>query len=314
MKRKNKRHQLNLFAVVLMIFFSILLAACQTSTQQTEPDENSFIVTVSILPQAYFVERIAGDTVAVNVMVGPGEEAHTYEPTPEQMKSLNQSPVFFSIGVEYENSWIPRFKDLNPDLEVVDSAAGIQRIEVPENYAHLEEEEDHDAEEDDHADGLDPHVWLAPDNGKIIAKNMLDALISFLPEHSDAFQANHDALVSDINALDEDITESLSGLEYRRFMVFHPAWGYFANQYDLEQIAVQVGGQDPSVRELAALVEIAREENIEVIFIQPTFNAANAETIAEEIDAEVAVVDPLARDWLSNLQQVAEAFAQALSD
>ena len=230
------------------------------------------------------------------------------------MKSLNQSPVFFSIGVEYENSWIPRFKDLNPDLEVVDSAAGIQRIEVPENYAHLEEEEDHDAEEDDHADGLDPHVWLAPDNGKIIAKNILDALASFLPEHSDAFQANHDALVSDINALDEDITTTLSGLEYRRFMVFHPAWGYFANQYDLEQIAVQVGGQDPSVRELAALVEIAREENIEVIFIQPTFNAANAETIAEEINAEVAVVDPLAKAWLSNLQQVAEAFAQALSD
>ena len=314
MKRKNKLLQINLSAVILMIMFSILLAACQTNTQQTEPDENSFIVTVSILPQAYFVERIAGDTVAVNVMVGPGEEAHTYEPTPEQMKSLNQSPVFFSIGVEYENSWIPRFKDLNPDLEVVNSAAGIQRIEVAENYAHLEEEEDHDAEEDDHADGLDPHVWLAPDNGKIIAKNILDALVSFLPEHSEAFQANHDALVNDIDALDEAITATLSGLEYRRFMVFHPAWGYFANQYGLEQIAVQVGGQDPSVRELTALVEIAQEENIEVIFIQPTFNAANAETIAEEINAEVAVVDPLARDWLSNLQQVAEAFAQALSD
>ena len=82
MKRKNKLLQINLSAIILMILFSILLAACQTNTQQTEADENSFIVTVSILPQAYFVERIAGDAVSVNVMVGPGEEAHTYEPTP----------------------------------------------------------------------------------------------------------------------------------------------------------------------------------------------------------------------------------------
>lgn len=314
MKTKNKPIKRHLFFFIIMIIFSMMLAACQTNTQQNEADETGLIVTVSILPQAYFVERIAGDAVAINVMVGPGEEAHTYEPTPEQMKSLNQSPIFFSIGVEYENSWIPRFKDINPNLKVVDSTAGIQRIEVPENYAHLDEEEDHGAEDDEHADGLDPHVWLAPDNGKIIAKNMLDALTEMLPERSDTFQANYDALVNDINALDGQIQETLSGLEFRRFMVFHPAWGYFANQYNLEQIAVQVGGQDPSVRELAELVEIARGENIEVIFIQPTFNAANAETVAEEIEAEVAVVDPLAREWLSNLQQVAEAFAQALKD
>ena len=314
MKKINKRFKRNYVIIVMTILFSFMLAACQPNTQQ-EADETGLTVTVSILPQAYFVERIAGDAVTINVMVGPGEEAHTYEPTSEQMKSLNQSPVFFSIGVEYENSWIPRFKDINPELQVVDSTAGITRIEVPEGHTHDEEQEDdHAAEDDDHSEGLDPHVWLAPDNGKIIAENILDALIELLPEQSDAFQANYDALVSDITALDAEIEETLSGLDQRRFMVFHPAWGYFANQYNLEQIAVQVGGQDPSVREMAELVDISREENIEVIFIQPTFNAANAETLAEEINAEVAVVDPLASDWLSNLQKVAAAFAEALKD
>jgi zinc transport system substrate-binding protein len=245
-------------------------------------------------------------------MVGPGEEAHTYEPKPEQMKALSDSQVFFSIGVEYEASWIPRFVDINPDLKIVNSAEGIQRIAVTESHSHEDEEEGH--EEEVQAEGLDPHVWLAPDNGRIIAENILHSLLEIAPEHASEFQANYEALSADIDTLNDQITSALSGIEKRSFMVFHPAWGYFAEQYNLEQIPVQVGGQDPSASELADLINLAREENTRVIFIQPTFNAANAQAIAEEIGAEVAVVDPLARDWLANLESVADAFAAALSD
>lgn len=300
----------------IVLFFSLAislmtLAACQPISQSEAAEDQGLQVTVSILPQAYFVEQIASDFVEVNVMVEPGEEAHTYEPKPEQMKSLNASKIFFSIGVEYENSWIPRFEDVNPEMKIVDTAAEIERIEVTESDAH-EEELEH--ENDDHADGLDPHVWLAPDNGKIIAKNILEALKELAPNQADIFQQNYDLLIDDIDTLDNQIESTLSGLEQRKFMVFHPAWGYFAEQYNLEQLPVQVGGQDPSPRELAELVKIAREENIQVIFIQPTFSAANAEAIAQEINAEIAIVDPLAYDWLDNLRKVAEAFASALSD
>lgn len=305
----------------LMIFLSfaliiLLTAACQPQPVKPSQNEGAVLVTVSILPQAYFVERIGGDAVRVNVMVGPGEEAHTYEPKPEQMKALSLSPVFFSIGVEYEDTWIPRFADVNPEMVFVNSAASIIRIEAPDAHTHSDTA-DQDDQTDESSESVlhaDPHVWLAPENGKIIAANIRDALITLAPEKSALFEENFESLIMDIDALDARINATLAGKSQRSFMVFHPAWGYFAYQYDLEQIPVQVGGQEPSVSEMAELVQIARKEQIKVIFIQPTFSTANAQAIADEIGAKVAIVDPLARDWLDNLATVAETFAAALRD
>lgn len=264
------------------------------------------MITVSILPQAYFVERIGGEMVAVNVMVGPGEEAHTYEPKPEQMKMLSESQVFFSIGVEYEESWMPRFEEINPEMIIVDSAAGIERIPMISEHSH--------ADEAGHTDEarMDPHVWLSPENGKIIARNILFTLQELAPEQETSFQENYNVLIADIEALEGRINTILSNLEQRTFMVFHPAWDYFADQYNLEQISVQVGGQDPSASELAELVETARQEDVRVIFVQPSFSITGAQAVADEINGEVAVVDPLAKDWLVNLASAAEAFAAAM--
>ena len=309
---KNKRLPFRLFLTLLITGLILGVTACNPASPQADPDPAILQITVSILPQAYFVERIGGDAVSVNVMVGPGEEAHTYEPKPEQMKSLTHSQIFFSIGVEYEASWLPRFQDINPALQVVDSTEGIQRIAMAAEHHH--DDEENNPEEKETLLGLDPHVWLAPDNGKIIAANILHALQSLAPERSSDFEANYATLMNEIDSVDARIESALSGLEQRTFMVFHPAWGYFAKQYNLEQIPVQVGGQDPSASELADLVTTARAEGVRVIFIQPTFNAANAKAIAAEIDAEVAVVDPLARNWLTNLENVAKAFAAALRD
>jgi zinc transport system substrate-binding protein len=298
----------------LLIVLMMLLAACQPGPSQGTTDVSPILVTVSILPQAYFVERIAGDLVAVNVMVGPGEDPHTYEPKPEQMRALSNSQLFFTIGTEYEDAWLPRLREVNPELTFVDSAAGIQRIPLTDPHHHDDDDDDHHEDEADHGDetGLDPHVWLAPANGKLIARNTFTALTDHAPDHANAFQANYEALIADIDALDARIEEILAGVEGRAFMVFHPAWGYFADQYGLEQVPVQVGGQEPSASDMAALIAIAREENIRVIFVQPTFSTANARAIAQEINAKIAVADPLARDWLENLEFVADAFAAAL--
>ncbi|MDT8381297.1 MAG: zinc ABC transporter substrate-binding protein [Brevefilum sp.] len=300
-----------IIGIFILFLIAVIVSACQPSNTELSTNEENFQVTVSILPQAYFVERIAGDLVDVNVMVGPGEEAHTYEPKPEQMKSLSQSQILFTIGLEYENVWVPRFEDINPSLEIIDSAEGIQRIPLSSDHAR-KDDEDHD--EEDLEEGLDPHVWLSPDNGRIIAENTLNALSELAPQHAEEFQENFDNLVKDIEELDTRINAALSDLAEQKFMVFHPAWGYFAKQYDLEEIAVQVGGQEPSASELAALIKLAEEENIRVIFVQPTFSTANAEAIAREINAQVAVVDPLAEDWLANLEAAAKAFAAALED
>jgi len=295
----------------LIFLLTTFLAACQPQVEENLNPQESAQVTVSVLPQAYFIERISGGSIAVNVMVGPGEEAHTYEPKPEQMRALAESQIFFTIGLEYEAAWVPRFEDINPNLEIVDMAKGIQRIPLSSDHTHHDEEDSH-AEESE--EGLDPHVWLSPENGRLIAENTLAALIDLAPESADVFQKNYELLIADIEDVDRHINETLNGLTQRQFMVFHPAWGYFADHYNLEQLPVQVGGQDPSASELASLIDIAQNEKIKVIFIQPTFNTASADAISQEIGAEVAVVDPLAEDWLSNLQSAAEAFAAALDN
>ncbi len=331
----------------LTVILTMAVSACQPGPQPETADESNLLVTVSIPPQAYFVDRITGETVEVNIMVGPGDDPHTYEPRPEQMRALSDSDLFFTIGTEYEEAWIPRFRDVNPELVFVDSAEGIQRIELTEPHTHDHDEyDDHhddDIHEDDHHDdvhnddhhdedihhdndhhdedhshdhgyGFDPHVWLTPQNGKAIATNILNALIELMPDQADFFQANYDALIAEIDDLDARIERTLEGLEKRTFMVFHPAWGYFAEAYNLEQIAIEVSGQEPSARQLAEIIDTAREEDIKVIFVQPAFSPANVNAIAQEINAEVAMADPLARDWLANLEKVAAAFAQALSD
>ncbi len=294
-----------------------VLSACQSAAAPTADRASQTNLTVSVLPLAYFAERVGGDWVSVNVMVGPGEEPHTYEPTPEQMKAISDSAAFFSIGVEYEDVWLPRLAETNPDMVIIDASNGIERIPVPTAVAEVgvqpegKEDANYDHEEEG---GLDPHVWLSPENGKIIAENILNGLIGIDPGHETAFRSNYEALIADIDALDAQIRETLAGDANRSFMVFHPAWGYFAQQYDLQQIAVQVGGQDPSASELAQLVDLAREKGISAIFVSPAINAASAEAVAQEIGGSVVMVDPLAEDWLENLNEAATAFSKSFGE
>ena len=153
---------------------------------------------------------------------------------------------------------------------------------------------------------------MSPANGKIIAANILAALTDLDPSHADTYQTNAAGLIAEIDQVDTSIKETLANLEQTTFMVFHPAWGYFAHDYGLEQIPVEVEGQEPSASELAGFVETAREHNIKVIFVQPSLSTEDAQAIAQEIDGEIAFIDPLAADWLANLQSVAEAFAAVL--
>jgi len=260
-------------------------------------------VTVSIVPQVYFVERIGGQTVSAMAMVVPGANPATYEPKPEQLKALSRSAAYFSIGVPFEGAWLDKIAATNPQMVMVDTIAGIERMPMA---AH--EDDDHE-----HAAGApDPHVWLSPRLIKVQAQTIYEALADLAPEHADTFQANLDAFLSDIDALEGEIRETLSGVKGRKFMVFHPSWGYFARDFGLEQIAIEVGGQEPSAQELARLISTAKAEGIHVVLAQPEFSTASAETIARAIDGKVLLISPLAADWLENMRRVAETFAEAL--
>ena len=311
-----------LFALLALVIMP-LLGACQSAATTEVVPVEKINTTVSIVPLAYFAERIGGDWVNVNIMVGPGESPHTYEPTPEKMVAVSESPIFFSIGVEYEQVWLPKFEDANPDMVVVDTSTGIERITMNDRIdlsAAIDEADEHDhdeAEDTDHdheESGLDPHVWLSPENGKIIAENMLNGLIELAPQHEADFRSNYDALIADIDDTDAQIKEILAGSENRPFMVFHPSWGYFAKQYNLQQVALEVEGQEPSASELAQLVDLALEQGVTVIFVAPAFSTASAEALAQEIGGTVATANPLAENWLENLSTVAQAFSDAIGE
>jgi len=273
-------------------------------------------VCVSIVPQKYFVHKIGGDLVTVEVMVAPGASPATYEPKPRQMADLLNTRIYFAIGVPFEEAWLGKISAVNPNMKVVHTEQGIEKTSMA-GAAPADGPGEHAGPGDDgahsHSGGLDPHIWLSPPLVKRQARTILTALQGIDPAHADDYAANCERFLSDIDALDARLKATFEGHRGAlRFMVFHPSWGYFARTYGLEQIPIEVEGKDPKPAQLKALIELAREEGIRVIFVQPQFSTRSAELIAREIDGRVVFADPLAEDWMANLLDVAEAVRAAL--
>jgi len=294
-----------------MLLAALLVGGLVACAPKAGPSgDGKLNVVVSIVPQRYFVERIGGDYVSVNVMVEPGNSPATYEPKPEQLKALSGAAAYFSIGVPFENAWLDKIAEANKKMVMVDTIANIERRPMGAHHHHDEAEEE---EHGDETGAPDPHVWVSPELVKVQSQAIYEALAQLDPAHKDVYKANLEAFIADIDQLETDIKATLSGLKSNKFMVFHPAWGYFAHDFGLEQIAVEVGGQEPSAQELAHLIEEAKEEGIQVVLAQPEFSTTDAETIAREIDGEVLLISPLAPDWLANMRRVAQTFADVLN-
>ena len=282
------------------------LTACRPApvTQQTQATDK-IPVTVSIEPQKYFVERIGGDRVQVNVMVENGVDPHTYEPKPDQMRSLASSKAYFSMGGGLEQAWLPRLSGANAQLNIVDTSQGIEKI------PSLEHGHDHDHHSED-GENLDPHIWLSPSRVKQQAENIYQSLVKIDPKNQVEYQANLDQFIKEIDSLDQEIRQQLTPLKNRTFMVFHPEWGYFAKDYNLNMIAIEVEGNEPSAAELGDIIKQAKANKIKVIFTQPEFSPQTAQAIAQEIGAKVIPINGFSPDWLNNLRQVSQTFATEL--
>jgi zinc transport system substrate-binding protein len=285
--------------ILLVAVFALLIAACAPAATEApaEPipaETNKLNVIVSIVPQKYFVERVGGEFVNVNVMVLPGESPATYEPKPEQMVELTKAAAYVSIGVPFEKSWLEKFQAANPNMKMVDTTQGVERIATPDG-------------------GFNPHIWLSPALVKIQSETIYKVLAELDPAHEADYKSNLDAFIKDIDALDAEIRTTLEKTVSKKFIVFHPAWGYFARDYGLQEIPIEVGGQEPSAQELAELITMAKKDNIKVVFVQPEFSQEDAQTIAKEIGGEVLAINSLSPDWLANLQKVSETFAAVLN-
>ncbi len=274
--------------LLLSLFLSLFLQAKPT-------------VSVSILPQKYFVEQISKDILDINVMVPKGASPAVYEPKPRQMSKLEKSSIYFAIGVPYERVWIGKFKEIFPNLNIVKTQNNIQKVALK---SHSHKDHEHKI--------LDPHIWLDPILVKIQAKNIASALIKHFPSHKDEFNANLKAFLTKLDRVDGEIKKLLKDKKGAKFLVYHPTWGYFASRYGLVQITIEIEGKEPKPKELANIINQAKKEHIKVIFAQPQFSQKSAKTIAQAVDAEVVSIDHLSPDWeselLLNIKKISRAF------
>ena len=266
-------------------------------------------VFVTVVPQETFVSRIGGEHVRVNALVRAGQDPHAYEPTARQIAALAEADLYVRVGVGFEDAWMSRLLVANPRMRVLDAQDGIEVRRKAAGHDHGDPDHGHDHGHD-HGD-VDPHVWTSPARVKIMGARIRDALADLAPEYAADFAANYDRFAADLDALDTEIRARLAGVENRRFMVYHPAWGYFAEDYDLDQVAIEREGKEPGARALTAMIEQARREGIRVIFVQPQLNPSSAEQVARSIGGQVAVIDPLSGDYFENLRRVADLVAGA---
>jgi len=249
-------------------------------------------VAVSIPPQEYILEQIAPNMLNTALIVKPGNSPHTYEPKPSQMVEISKARIYFAIGVEFENVWLDKFKAQNKDMLIIHSDKNITKYPITQG---------------EEAGELDPHIWLACNNIKIIAKNMANALIKADSNNSKIYQANLEKFLAKVDAKDKDIKEKLETLKNRQFLTFHPSWGYFAKEYNLTQLSIQVSGKEPSPKELINIIKLAKKYKVKAIFAQPEFSSKSANLIANELNIKVVKISPLAKDILANLDKFTNA-------
>ncbi|WP_171909966.1 metal ABC transporter solute-binding protein, Zn/Mn family [Aquisalimonas asiatica] len=263
-------------------------------------------MTVSVPPQAYLVETIGGDRVDVSVMIEPGQSPHTFSLSPRRMMALDSARLYFKVGhpdLTFERRFLQHVEDEGRGARVVDLAEGEDFLDIDGGGHH------HDGH--DHGE-TDPHLWVSPRIMREAAGRVAEALIEIDPDGAEHYRQGLERFREDVDALDDELNGLFADLERRRFVVNHPAWGYFARDYGLEQVAIESGGRDPSPAELARFISDAQSEGVDVIFVQRGFSERSANTIAREIGAVVKVADPLAADWLENLRAIGAAIHEAV--
>ncbi len=271
---------------VLMTVLAILVSSCAPKAKAID----KIGVVVSILPQAEFVESVGGDKVTVSVMVPPGRDPHTYAPTISQLAAVKQARLYAELGsgIDFELSDMESIAEANRNMLIVDCSQGIQLIDN------------------------DPHIWLSPRNAKIMVENICDGLIQIDPQNREYYIQNENEYLAKLDTLDAAINSTLAGVTNRWFLVDHPAWGYFARDYNLTQLAIESEEKTPSSKDIADVIQEAKEHDIKVVFVSPEFDVKTAQYIADQVGASVASIDPLARDYINNMYQVLGELAQGM--
>ncbi len=283
----------------------VFVLLCALPLLAAAPAANALVrVAVSVLPLATFAERVGGDRVSIQTLVGSGQNPHSFEPTARQVEELTGAALFWRTGMPFEEPWIARLRSQNRSLVVLDARDGLDLSAAgagPAGGHHPGDGHDH---------GQDPHVWTSPVLVRAMVPRLAEALAALDPAGAAAYRTNAAAYVAELDALDAELRRTLAPLRERRFLVYHPAWGELAATYGLEQVPIERDGKEPGARGLAELATLARQAGLRVILVQPQSSPRSAQTLAREIGAQVVTVDPLARDYAATLRALARALVE----
>ena len=273
-----------IYKVLLLTVICLAAAACTDSGQRG----GSRMIVTTIEPLRYFVDRIAGSEWATTSLVPEGFSPEEYSPSTQQMAELSNSSVLFTIGkLPIETTWIPRIESANPTLRIVDTSARIRERGM----------------------AFDPHTWTSPANARQIVSNISDALCETDSARTAYYKDNLRHALAAIDSLHASLQETLADLPSRSFVIAHPALTQFAADYGLHQIAIEVDGKEPTPASLRTLIAQARAEGVRVVFVQQEFADRSARIIADQLNATLVQINPLAYDWPHEMSHIATALS-----
>ena len=275
---------------ILLLLTVLLLVACSDKEIVKDvSDSDKLTVYTTVYPLQYFTERIGGDHVEVKSIYPPGSDEHTFEPTQKEMMALADSDLFFYIGLGLEGFVNNAEKTLESEhVKMIATAEAITEDMLHED-PELDHAKDESHEEAEHDHGvIDPHVWISPVLSDALAYAIKEALIKIEPDKKADFEANFEALRDDLLKLDRKFLDMASKASAKTFFVSHAAFGYIADTYGLEQVAIAgLNSQnEPSQKQLASLVKYASEHDVKYVLFEQNVSSKLTDVIRKEIGAE----------------------------
>lgn len=282
----------------LMLTFCFFLVTGCNSNEKAEITSQEInekpIIAVTIVPEQTFVKAVCGDLADVITMVPPGNSPENYEPSPKEMEKFSKASLYFSIGVPTE------------EANILPKAGNVKMISLQDEVASVYKDRAFAS------GGRDPHIWLSPKRVKVMIESIAREMCKFDEANKDTYTKNAEEYIKQLDELDKQISSDLDNVKSKKFIVYHPAFGYFADDYGLQMYALEQDGKEATPRHLQEMIDLAKKENIKAIFYQEEIDSSQSEAFAEEIGGKAIQLSPLAADYVGNLKKMAETMAEVM--
>ncbi|MDI3536216.1 MAG: zinc transport system substrate-binding protein [Eubacteriaceae bacterium] len=282
--------------LMLVLFGGMLLFLMTGCSQSSETGQSSdkAVVAVTIVPEQTFVEAVCGDLVDVVTLVPPGSSPENYEPTPQEMADFSQAELYFTIGVPTE------------DANILSNIGDVKVVALEDAVAQVYPDRTFED------GGRDPHIWLSPKRVAVMIDTICAQMSELDPENANTYKANAQSYKDQLETVDSEITEALSGVTNKTFIAYHPAFGYLADDYGLTMVALEEEGKEATPQELQAAIDLAKAQNIKVIFYQEEIDSSQSQSFAEELGGRTIQLEPLSADYINNMSNMAHTMAEAM--